>query len=54
MPGIDITNLHFMFYGFSAAWLIVMCYVLLLVSRSRKIDRELTRLRLLVEDREKI
>ena len=47
----DITNLKFLFYGYSAAWIIVIAFVLLLVSRGRRIDRELTRLKSLVEDR---
>jgi CcmD family protein len=49
----DLTNLRFMFYGFAAAWLIVIGYILLLVRRGRRIDRELMRLKSLVEDREK-
>jgi CcmD family protein len=49
----DITNLTFLFYGYSAAFLILFGFVLLLVSRGRRIDRELNRLKSLVEDREK-
>jgi CcmD family protein len=49
----DVTNLTFLFYGYSAAWIIVTAFVLLLVRRSRRIDRELSRLRSLVEDKEK-
>jgi CcmD family protein len=48
----DITNLTFLFYGYSAAWLVITAFVILLVSRSRKIDRELARLKSLVDDRE--
>ncbi|MEP6716878.1 MAG: CcmD family protein [Terriglobia bacterium] len=47
----DITNLRFLFYGYSAAWIIVIGFVLLLVRRGRRIDRELARLKALVEDR---
>lgn len=47
----DITNLRFLFYGYSAAWVIVFAFVLLLVSRGRRIDRELARLKSLVDDR---
>lgn len=47
----DITNLHFLFYGYSAAWIIITAFVLWLVRRGRRIDRELARLRALVEDR---
>ena len=50
----DITNLTFLFYGYSAAWIIVTAFVLLLVRRGRRIDRELSRLKSLVEDKEKV
>ncbi len=53
MSPVDITNLHFLFFGYSAAWIIVIGFVLLLVQRGRRIDRELTRLKSLVEDKEK-
>jgi CcmD family protein len=49
----DITNLRFLFYGYTAAWIIITAFVLLLASRGRRIDRELARLRSLVEDKEK-
>jgi CcmD family protein len=49
----DNTNLTYLFYGYSAAWIVITAFVLLLVSRGRKIDRELTRLKSLVEDKEK-
>ena len=49
----DNTNLTYLFYGYSAAWIVITAFVLLLVSRGRKIDRELTRLKSLVEDRGK-
>jgi CcmD family protein len=48
----DITNLHFLFYGYSAAFLILFGFVLLLVSRGRRIDREIDRLKSLLEERE--
>jgi CcmD family protein len=48
-----ITNLRFLFYGYSAGWIIITAFVLLLVNRGRRIDRELARLKALVEDREK-
>ena len=53
MSAVDITNLHFLFFGYSAAWLIMIGFVFLLVKRSRRIDRELSRLKSLVEDKEK-
>lgn len=52
MSAADITNLHFLFFGYSAAWIIMIGFVLLLVQRSRRIDRELSRLKSLVEDKE--
>jgi CcmD family protein len=52
MSPIDITNLHFLFFGYSAAWLIMIGFVFLLVQRGRRIDRELTRLKSLVDDKE--
>lgn len=53
MSSVDITNLHFLFFGYSAAWLIMIGFVFLLVQRSRRIDRELRRLKSLVEEKEK-
>jgi len=47
----DITNLKFLFYGYSAAWIIITAFVLLLVGRGQRIDRELARLKSLVEDK---
>ena len=41
-----------MVYGYSAAWLVIIGFVFILVARGRKIDRELGRLKSLVEDRE--
>jgi CcmD family protein len=49
----DITNLTYLFYGYTAAFIVITAFVLLLVSRSRRIDRELSRLKAMVEDREK-
>jgi len=52
MSAIDITNLHFLFFGYSAAWIIMIGFVFLLVRRSRRIDNELRRLKSLVQDKE--
>jgi CcmD family protein len=46
----DITNLHFLFYGYSAAFLILLGFVLLLLRRGRRIDHELERLKKMAED----
>ena len=47
----DTRNFTFMFYGFLAAWLILVVYVLSLVSRERKITEQLKGLRGLLDDR---
>lgn len=49
----DITNLHYLFLGYSVAFLILFAFVLMLVSRGRKIDKELSRLKSMVSEREK-
>jgi CcmD family protein len=41
----DTRNFTFMFYGFLAAWLILVVYVLTLVSRERKIAEQLKSLK---------
>jgi len=53
MPPVDIRNVHFLFFGYSAAWIIMIGFVFLLVRRSRRIDNELRRLKSLVQDKEK-
>jgi CcmD family protein len=50
----DVTNLRFLFYGYSAAWLIVILFILILVRRGRRLDRELDRLKALVGHRENL
>jgi len=49
----DTRNFTFMFYGFLAAWLILVVYVLSLVSRERKITEQLKRLEGLLDDRDR-
>jgi CcmD family protein len=41
---------QFVFYGFTAAWLIIVVYVLTIVLRERRLKRELDRVRRMVED----
>jgi hypothetical protein len=41
-----------MFYGFLAAWLILIGYVLLLVNRESNIKRQLANLKNLLEERQ--
>jgi len=48
---VDNRNFLYMFYGFLAAWLIVLLYVVLLAMRERKLRRELDRVRQMVEKR---
>jgi CcmD family protein len=42
-------NFEFMFYGFLAAWLIVVVYVVFLAMREGRLKRELDRVRRMVE-----
>jgi CcmD family protein len=49
----DPRNFLYMFYGFTAAWLILVVYVVLLALRERKLKAELDRVRRMVEDSEK-
>jgi len=50
---VDTRNFTYMFYGFLAAWLILVVYVVSLVARERKLRDELRRVRSMVEDRER-
>jgi len=45
----DPQNAQYLFYGFTAAWLIVLVYVLFLGMREGKLRRELDRVRRMVE-----
>jgi len=49
----DTRNFTFMFYGFLAAWLILVIYVLSLVSRERKITEQLKGLRGMLDDKDR-
>jgi CcmD family protein len=42
---------QFVFAGFCAAWIIVMCYALTLGLRERRLRKELDRVRKMVEKR---
>jgi CcmD family protein len=50
---IEARNFTYMFYGFAAAWLIIAIYVMLIVTREKRLKDELARLKNLVEDRER-
>lgn len=49
----DSRNLQYMFYGFLAAWLLIVVYVVTLVVRERRLKRELDQVKAMLEDREK-
>jgi CcmD family protein len=49
----DTRNFTFLCYGLVAAWLILCAYVVALVARERKLKREVERLKLLVEEKER-
>ncbi len=48
----DLNQTYF-FYGYSAAWLIVLGFILILIRRGQQINSELQRLKALVEDKDK-
>jgi CcmD family protein len=47
----DQRNFMYMFYGFAAAWTILVIYVLTLTARERRLQREIDRLRTMIGDR---
>jgi CcmD family protein len=49
----DERNFTYMFYGFLAAWLILVAYVVSLVARERNIRREMDSLKRMIEDHER-
>ena len=46
----DTRNFTYMFYGFGAAWAILVIYVITLVSREKRIHDEMGRLKKLIEE----
>lgn len=46
----DSRNFTFMFYGFAAAFLILLAYVLSIAMREQSLRKELDRVRRMVED----
>ncbi len=44
-------NYQFLSYGLIVAWLVLVVYVLMMVSRERKLKREIASLRAMLEDR---
>ena len=47
-------NYEFLSYGLTAAWLILLGYVLMMVSRHRKLQAEIASLKAMIEDRQGI
>ncbi len=47
----DQRNFTFLFYGFLAAWLIVLFYVISLIRRSSRLKKELDDVRQLLDER---
>lgn len=45
-------NYTYMVYGFTAAWLIVILYVISIALRERKLREELDRVKRMVDERE--
>ena len=52
-PTMDTRNFTFLFYGFAAAWLMLVIYVITLVARERRIHREMSRLKNMLESGER-
>lgn len=46
-------NQTYFFYGYSAAWIIVFVFILMMVRRGQRLDSELARLKSLIEDKGK-
>ncbi len=46
-------NFNFLFYGMTAIWLVLMAFVVMLAGRERRLRRELERVRMMLEDKER-
>jgi CcmD family protein len=46
-------NFHFLSYGFAVAWIILTIYVLMMVGRERRLRREISSLKAMLEERQK-
>jgi|GEM_PF-678011 hypothetical protein len=46
-------NYEFLSYGLTAAWIIIVLYVLMMVARERKLKQEVARLRVMLEEKPK-
>jgi CcmD family protein len=49
----DPRNFQYMFYGFSAAWVVIVIYALTLLGRERKMKDEIARLKNMLEEKER-
>jgi len=49
----DQRNFLYMFYGFSAAWVVLVIYGITLFSRERRIRDEIARLKSMLEEKER-
>ena len=47
----DTRNFTYMFYGFLAAWAIVLAYVISIAMRESRLRKELDRVRQMIEQR---
>lgn len=48
----DPRNFTYLFYGLAAAWIIIFGYVLTIAARERKLQKELERVRRMIEEKE--
>ena len=44
-------NYEFLSYGLTAAWIILVIYVLMMVGRQKRLKREIANLRVMLEDK---
>jgi hypothetical protein len=49
----DQRNFLYMFFGFSAAWVVLVIYAITLLSRERRIQDEITRLKSMLQEKER-
>jgi len=49
----DARNFQYMFYGFSAAWVVIVIYALTLFARESKIKAEIERLKSMLQERDR-
>jgi CcmD family protein len=49
----DARNFTYMFYGFTAAWVIIVIYVITLVAREKRIRQQVDQLKEMLDSGEK-